>query len=193
MWEEKVRVVCVMYTMLIFLLLLAPNVFLFPSSQWQSGYICVRWHIWCLEPLTHTQVVQTSFCWLVAILLLMWSHSLMVELTSKLTHSMYHCHAALHTPGVNLLLGQVWASPSLNMRTASACEIIVGICMYICIIWPVFVAPCFPRPVYTLKCSVYWRAHVCDLQLHILVEWTARMNRVCAYLLSAVKIIDEGR
>ena len=60
------------------------------------------------------------------------------------------------------------------MAMAPACGIVV--CIYvpmyvhICIIYPAFVASWFLRLVYALKYSVYsvyWRAHVHDLQLHL--------------------------
>ena len=57
----------------------------------------------------------------------------------------------------------------------------MSVSIYLCIIYPAFVAPWFLRSVYTLKCSVYWSAHMHDLQLYAL-EWTARTTgatRVC--------------
>ena len=52
------------------------------------------------------------------------------------------------------------------------------VCQYLCIIYPVFVAPWFLRTVYTLWNAlcilVYWHAHVHDLQL----DWTA-MTILC--------------
>ena len=72
------------------------------------------------------------------------------------------------------------------MTTAPACGIIVF--EYLCIIYPTFVPPCFPRSVYAQKSpciSVYWRAHMRDLQR------TAKMTGATSLL--AVKIIDEVR
>ena len=57
--------------------------------------------------------------------------------------------------------------------------------IYLCIIYPTFVAPWFPRSVYTMKFSVYWHAYVHDLQLHSTEQQ--------GLLVSAVKIIDEDR
>ena len=77
-----------------------------------------------------------------------------------------------------LYLGRAWTSPTLIMTTSPAHGIMVCtyVSMSVCIIYPAFVAPWFLRSVYSLKCSmysVYWLAHMCDLQLHAL-NWTAR-------------------
>ena len=45
------------------------------------------------------------------------------------------------------------------------------VCMQICIIDQRFVAPCFLRSVYALKCSVYRRVHVCDFY-NCIHSWT---------------------
>ena len=42
----------------------------------------------------------------------------------------------------------------------------------------------FPRSVYALKCSLYWHAHMRDLQLHAL-NWTARTT-------GAIRVCHEG-
>ena len=70
------------------------------------------------------------------------------------------------------------------MTMAPACGIMV--CQYLCIIYPAFVAPWFPRSVYALKCSVYWCAHMRYLQLH-----SNEQQRWLELLVSAMKIIDK--
>ena len=55
---------------------------------------------------------------------------------------------------INGKLGWAWASPTLIITTALARGIIVS--EYLCIIYPMFVAPWFPRSMYALKCSMYF-------------------------------------
>ena len=73
-------------------------------------------------------------------------------------------------------LSQAWVSPTLIMTTAPTCGIMV--CQYVCISYPAFVAPWFPRSVYALKYSMYSGvcAHVHDLQLHLQLSILAQLR-----------------
>ena len=85
------------------------------------------------------------------------------------------------------------------MKTPSKHGIIVGmyVCRYVCMYvyvmyhWPAFVAPWFSRSVYTLKCSIYWRAPCTDVLMCVVYnciplvglnskeEWSLDLLVVC--------------
>ena len=60
-------------------------------------------------------------------------------------------------------LGVHWGEPKwahIDRENSPACRIMV--CQYLCIIYPVFVAPQFPRSVYALKCSMHSGILMCS-------------------------------
>ena len=63
----------------------------------------------------------------------------------------------------------------------------IYLCTYVCIIYPAFVAPWFPRSMYALKCSVY------DMLTCVIYNSTrsTEQQRRLELLVSAVKIIDK--
>ena len=86
-----------------------------------------------------------------------------------------------HDP-IKFLLGWAWASPTLIMTTAPVRGIMV--CqIYVCIIYPAFVAPWFPRSVYALKYSVYFSILTCSRAwFTTALDWTARTLDPTRYL-----------
>ena len=64
--------------------------------------------------------------------------------------------------------------------------------MYLCIIYPAFVTPWFPRSVYALKYSVYDML-TCMIYNCMHSTRSTEQQRRLELLVSAVKIIDEDR